>query len=144
MVSRRSVTSSISGRSRHGFGRTSGPRLAHVTASDQPRCLDLGEGVALPSPHSDSALDGCRLLVDNVTACAEPHTYRSVFTVDGTHPYLYENPAIANMGRQLLKAISHIYYDIPMDSRFALHGIDIEFLRWARIAVDIELVLACG
>jgi hypothetical protein len=84
------------------------------------------------------------LLVDNVTACAEPHTYRSVFAVDGTHPYLYENPAIANMGRQLLKAISHIYYDIPMDSRFALHGIDIEFLRWARIAVDIELVLACG
>lgn len=90
------------------------------------------------------------LLVDNVTACAEPHTYRSVFAVSGTHPYLYENPAIANhvsgttfidMGRQLLKAVSHIYYDIPMDSRFALHGIEIEFLRWARLGVDIEITL---
>jgi hypothetical protein len=91
------------------------------------------------------------LLVDNVTACAEPHTYRSVFAIDGTHPYLYENPAIANhvsgttfidMGRQLLKAVSHIYYDVPIDGRFVLHGIDIEFLRWAQIAVDIELELA--
>jgi hypothetical protein len=90
------------------------------------------------------------LLVDNVTAGAEPHSYRSVFTVDGTHPYLYENPAIANhvsgttfidMGRQLLKAVSHIYYDTAMDSRFVLHGIDIEFLRWARLAVAIELTI---
>ncbi len=90
------------------------------------------------------------LLVRNVQAAAEPHTYRSVFTVDGAHPYLYENPAIANhvsgttfidMGRQLLKAISHLYYDAPIDSRFALHNIDIEFLRWTKIGVPVEVTV---
>lgn len=90
------------------------------------------------------------LLVRSVEACAEPHTYRSVFAIDGSHPYLYENPAIANhvsgttfvdMGRQLLKAISHLYYGVPIDSRFALHGIDIEFLRWAKLGVDIEVIV---
>ena len=90
------------------------------------------------------------LLVRNVQASAEDHTYRSVFTIDGTHPYLYENPAIANhvsgtacvdMGRQLLKAISHLYYDAPIDSRFALQTIDMEFLRWARLGVEIEVTV---
>ncbi len=90
------------------------------------------------------------LLVDNVQACAEEHTYRSIFNIDGAHPYLYENPAIANhvsgttfidMGRQLLKAISHIYYDAPIDSRFALHGIDIEFSRWTKLGADIEVTV---
>lgn len=90
------------------------------------------------------------LLVRNVQACADEHTYRSVFAIDGTHPYLYENPAIANhvsgttfidMGRQLLKAISHLYYDAPIDSRFVLHTLDIEFLRWAKLAVDIEVTV---
>lgn len=86
------------------------------------------------------------LLVHSVEAGDEPHTYHSTFAVAGDHPYLYENPAIANhvsgttfvdMGRQLLKAVSHLYYDTPLDSRFVLHGIDIEFLRWARLATDI-------
>jgi hypothetical protein len=90
------------------------------------------------------------LLVRNVQACAEEHTYRSVFVIDGTHPYLYENPAIANhvsgttfidMGRQLLKAISHLYYGTPIDSRFVLHNIDIEFLRWAKLGVEIEITV---
>jgi hypothetical protein len=90
------------------------------------------------------------LLVRNVEALAEEHTYRSVFAVDGAHPYLYENPAIANhvsgttfvdMGRQLLKAISHLYYDAPIDSRFVLHTIDLEFLRWAKLGVDIEVTV---
>lgn len=91
---------------------------------------------------------GCdaNLLVRSVEAIGE-HTYRSVFTIDGTHPYLYENPAIANhvsgttfidMGRQALKAISHIFYEVPIDSRFVLHGIDVEFLRWAKLGVDID------
>jgi hypothetical protein len=93
---------------------------------------------------------GTNLLVRNVRACAEEHTYRSVLTIDGTHPYLYENPAIANhvsgttfidMGRQLLKAITHIYYDAPIDSRFALQTIDIEFLRWTKLDVDIEVTV---
>ena len=90
------------------------------------------------------------LLVRNVRADAEEHTYRSVFAIDGTHPYLYENPAIANhvsgttfvdMGRQLLKAISHLYYGAPIDSRFVLHNIDLEFLRWAKLGVDIEVTV---
>lgn len=90
------------------------------------------------------------LLVDGVEATEVEHTYRSVFTIDGMHPYLYENPAIANhvsgttfidMGRQLLKAIAHLFYGVPMDSRFVLHGIDIEFLRWAKLGVAIELVV---
>jgi hypothetical protein len=93
------------------------------------------------------------LLVRSVQACAEEHTYRSVFAIDGAHPYLYENPAIANhvsgttfidMGRQLLKAISHLYYDAPIDSRFALHAIDIEFLRWTKLDVDVEVTVTAG
>src|SRR4051794_29755745 len=88
------------------------------------------------------------LLTRNVQAGDEPHTYRSVFVVDGKHPYLYENPAIANhvsgttfvdLGRQLLKAISHLYYDAPITSRFVLHTIDMEFLRWAKLGVDIHV-----
>jgi hypothetical protein len=88
------------------------------------------------------------LLVRSVESLPEEHAYRSVFAIDGSHPYLYENPAIANhvsgttfvdMGRQLLKAITHLYYDAPIDSRFVLHTIDIEFLRWAKLAVDIEV-----
>lgn len=91
------------------------------------------------------------LLVRQVEACTEPHTYRSVFVIDGTHPYLYENPAIANhvsgttfvdMGRQLLKAITHLYYGSPMDSRFVLHKIDLDFLRWAKLGVDIAVTVA--
>ena len=90
------------------------------------------------------------LLVRNVRACAEEHTYRSWTIIDGTHPYLYENPAIANhvsgttfvdMGRQLLKAISHIYYGASADSRFILHTIDMEFLRWAQLGVEIEVTV---
>src|SRR6476646_1625193 len=90
------------------------------------------------------------LLVRSVEAHGDEHTYRSVFTIDGAHPYLYENPAIANhvsgttfidMGRQLLKAISHLYYEAPIDSRFVLHNVDIEFMRWAKLGVDIEVIV---
>ena len=90
------------------------------------------------------------LLVRNVRAGAEEHTYRSWFIIDGNHPYLYENPAIANhvsgttfvdMGRQLLKAITHLYYGMPLDSRFVLHNVDIEFLRWAKLGVAIEVTV---
>lgn len=90
------------------------------------------------------------LLVRNVQALPEAHTYESVFAVDGAHPYLYENPAIANhvsgttfvdMGRQLLKAVSHLYYDVPLDTRFVLHNVDIEFMRWAKLEVDIEVTV---
>lgn len=89
------------------------------------------------------------LLVDGVTRVGDA-MYRSVSAIDGTHPYLYENPAIANhvsgttfvdMGRQLLKAIGHVYHDVPLDSRFVLHGLEIEFLRWARLAVELEVTV---
>lgn len=94
---------------------------------------------------------GCdaNLLVRSVEAIGE-HTFHSVFAIDGTHPYLYENPAIANhvsgttfidMGRQVLKAISHIFYNLPVDSRFVLHGVDVEFLRWAKLGVDIDFTV---
>lgn len=97
---------------------------------------------------------GCaaNLLVHAVEAGAGAHCYRSVFAVAGDHPYLYENPAIANhvsgttfidMGRQLLKAIAHLFYGLPLDSRFVLHGVDIEFLRWAKLGVDIEVTVRC-
>jgi hypothetical protein len=90
------------------------------------------------------------LLVRSVQATDVAHTYRSVFAIDGTHPYLYENPTIANhvsgttfidMGRQLLKAIAHIYHEVPIAHRFVLHGVDIEFIRWAKLGVDIEVTV---
>lgn len=87
------------------------------------------------------------LLVREVRPLDAPDTYRSVFAIDGTHPYLYENPAIANhvsgttfvdMGRQMLKAITHLFYGAAIDSRFVLHDINLSFARWARLGVDIE------
>lgn len=88
------------------------------------------------------------LLVHQVQAADKPHVFHSEMLIDGTHPYLYENAAIANhvsgttfidAGRQLLKAISHLYYGIPIDCRFVLHGINIEFLRWAKLQVPIRI-----
>ena len=45
------------------------------------------------------------------------------------------------MGRQLLKAISHLYYGAPIESRFILHSINMEFVRWAQLRVDIEVLV---
>ena len=76
------------------------------------------------------------------------HEYVSAFVIDGDHPYLYENPAIANhvsgttfidVSRQLLKAICHIYYDVPVTSRFILRDIQVSFLLWAKIGVPIDV-----
>ena len=87
------------------------------------------------------------LLIRWVWALPEPDTFASRFNIDGTHPYLYENAAIANhvtgttfvdVGRQLLKAVAHIYYEIPLDIRFVLHGIDVKYLRWVKLGVDID------
>ena len=88
------------------------------------------------------------LLIRSVWALPEPDNFASRFSVSGTHPYLYENAAIANhvtgttfvdVGRQLLKAIAHLYYDLPLDVRFVLHGIDVKYLRWVKLGVDIEV-----
>lgn len=90
------------------------------------------------------------LLVHTVHATDKPHEFHSEMFIDGTHPYLYENAAIANhvsgttfidAGRQLLKAIAHLYYEVPIDSRFVLHGINIEFLRWAKLQVPVHIAV---
>jgi acyl-CoA thioesterase FadM len=88
------------------------------------------------------------LLIHCVWATPEPDVFGSRFNVSGTHPYLYENAAIANhvtgttfvdVGRQLLKSVAHLYYDVPLDVRFILHGIDIKYLRWVKLGVDINV-----
>jgi acyl-CoA thioesterase FadM len=88
------------------------------------------------------------LLIRCVWATSEPNVFGSRFNVSGTHPYLYENAAIANhvtgttfidVGRQLLKSIAHLYYDIPLDIRFILHGIDVKYLRWVKLGVEVSV-----
>jgi hypothetical protein len=94
-------------------------------------------------------LDANRL-VSNVR-CISEHRYQSDFAVNGQHPYLYENPDIANhvsgttyldVSRQLMKAILHIYYAVPMDSRFTLQKISIEFFLWGRIGTTLSAVVS--
>ena len=76
--------------------------------------------------------------------------FETEFCVDGRHPYLYENPAIANhvsgtsfldASRQLLKAMSHLYYDIPIENRFVMQNIQMDFLRWAKIGRPIHAIV---
>lgn len=86
------------------------------------------------------------LFVRNVAKVATDH-FESEFTIDGTHPYLYENAAIANhvsgttfldTSRQLLKAISHLFYDVPLANRFVIRAANLDFTRWAKIGVPIQ------
>ena len=86
------------------------------------------------------------LFVHRVARDRADNTFVADFDIDGKHPYLYENAAIANhvsgttfleVARQLLKAIGHLYYDVPPTNRFALREMHTEFPRWARIAVPI-------
>lgn len=67
--------------------------------------------------------------------------FESFFSIDGKHPYLYENPEIAShvsgttffdFSRQLMKAIGHLFYDVPLQARFALQKADIHFERFGR------------
>lgn len=68
--------------------------------------------------------------------------FESHFMISGDHPYLYENPEIGThvsgttffeVSRQLMKAIGHLYYKVPIDSRFTLQKVEIEFNRWAQL-----------
>ena len=86
------------------------------------------------------------LFVRNVAKVATDH-FESEFTIDGTHPYLYENAAIANhvsgttfldTSRQLLKAISHLFYAVPLANRFVIRAANLDFTRWAKIGVPIQ------
>ncbi len=76
--------------------------------------------------------------------------FETEFCVDGRHPYLYENQAIANhvsgtsfldASRQLLKAISHLYYGVPLENRFVMQNIQMDFLRWAKIGEPIRVIV---
>jgi hypothetical protein len=79
-----------------------------------------------------------------------PDKFESKFIVDGTHPYLYENAAIANhvsgttfldTSRQLLKAITHLYYAVPLANRFVIRTAHMDFTRWAKVRVAILAVV---
>lgn len=89
------------------------------------------------------------LFVRSVNHTEVPDQYVSEFTVDGTHSYLYENPAIANhvsgtsfldTTRQLLKAVSHLFYDVPVASRFVIRTVNMDFGRWAKTNVPIRAI----
>ena len=91
------------------------------------------------------------LFVHEVIKTSEaPDQFRSEFTIDGEHPYLYENPAIANhvsgtsfldVSRQLLKAITHLYYGVPLANRFVIREVALDFQRWAKLRVPIQATL---
>jgi len=79
-----------------------------------------------------------------------PDQFHSQFTVDGEHPYLYENAAIANhvsgttfldASRQLLKAITHLYYSVPLANRFVIREVALDFQRWAKLRIPINAVV---
>ena len=81
------------------------------------------------------------LFVHEVTQIAQ-NQFKSGFTVDGTHSYLYENSSIANhvsgttfldISRQLLKAITHFFYSAPVSNRFVIRSVEMDFTRWAKV-----------
>jgi hypothetical protein len=89
------------------------------------------------------------LFVHQVTRTA-PNKFESEFCIDGAHPYLYENPAIANhvsgttfldVSRQLVKAICHLFHSLPLSNRFVLSTVAMDFTRWAKIDVPILAVV---
>lgn len=89
------------------------------------------------------------LFVHEVVRLA-PDKFESKFVVDGTHTYLYENPAIANhvsgttfldTSRQLLKAITHLFYAVPLTNRFVIRSVNMDFTRWAKMGVPILAVV---
>jgi len=89
------------------------------------------------------------LLVREVEQTENKNQFVSKFTIDGQHPYLYENPAIANhvsgttfldVGRQMLKAVTHLFYAVPVEHRFVLRTAEMDFGRWAKLNVPIEVV----
>lgn len=89
------------------------------------------------------------LFVHEVERAPGGERFVSTFVVDGAHPYLYENPAIANhvsgtnfldVSRQLLKAITHLYHDVPVENRFVIRTASMDFGRWAKLGVPIAVV----
>lgn len=92
------------------------------------------------------------LFVYHVEPTGESNQFVSEFCVKGTHPYLYENQSIANhvsgtsfldSSRQLLKAICHLFYDVPIENRFVMRKVSLDFTRWAKLNVPIKAVVDC-
>lgn len=91
--------------------------------------------------HADNLfVDRIRKIIDN--------QFETEFTIDGRHPYLYENEAISNhvsgttlleVTRQVCKALSHLYYDVPIHSRFVLKNVGIDYFRWAKCGVPLYM-----
>mgnify|MGYP003596821842 CR=1 FL=1 len=89
------------------------------------------------------------LFIREVEQSADGKQYFSTIIVDGQHPYLYENAAIANhvsgttfldVCRQLLKAISHLSQGNPIDNRFVIRNVSMDFARWTKIGVPVQIV----
>lgn len=90
------------------------------------------------------------LFVSEVQKTDQDNQFASTFIIDGRHPYLYENPAIANhvsgttfldVSRQLLKAITHLFYAVPLTNRFVIRSAHMDFGRWTKLNVPIEAVV---
>lgn len=90
------------------------------------------------------------LFVDRIRKITD-NQFETEFTIDGRHPYLYENEAISNhvsgttfleATRQLCKAISHLYYGVPILSRFVLKSVSIDYFRWAKCGVPLYMHIA--
>jgi A-factor biosynthesis hotdog domain len=82
-----------------------------------------------------------------------PGVFESELLVDGTHPYLYENPILADhvsgtnfldFSRQLLKAISHLFYGAPVSNRFVLRKVQLDLTRWAKMRVPVRAVVTAA
>ena len=89
------------------------------------------------------------LFVDRIRKIDE-NIYESEFIIAGDHPYLYENSAISNhvsgtslldVTRQLCKAMSHIYYDVPINCRFVMQNTQMDFFGWTKCSVPIYILL---
>ena len=90
------------------------------------------------------------LFVSEVHKTGSENQFASTFIIDGRHPYLYENPAIANhvsgttfldVSRQLLKAVTHLFYAVPVTNRFVIRSAHMDFGRWTKLNVPIEVVV---
>lgn len=89
------------------------------------------------------------LFVDRIRKLDETH-YESEFLIEGNHPYLYENFAISNhvsgtsfldVMRQLCKAMSHIYFQVPLECRFVMQNTQMDFFGWTKCSVPIYILL---
>ena len=89
------------------------------------------------------------LFVDRIRKINDS-SYESEFIITGDHPYLYENSVISNhvsgtsfldVTRQLCKAMSHIYYDVPINCRFVMQTTQMDFFGWTKCSLPIYILL---